>query len=90
MSDERISGLHSVIMENCKKISMTGVREVKTFDDETVVLETDEGLLTVKGDGLNIGNFSAGTGELNMEGRIIALVYSENTKKLGFAKRIFR
>ena len=90
MSDERNSGLHSVIMENCKKISMTGVREVKAFDDETVVLETDEGLLSVKGDGLNIGNFSADTGELNMEGRIIALVYSENTKKLGLAKRLFR
>ena len=90
MSDERNSGFHSVIMENCKKISMTGVREVKAFDEQTVILETDEGLLTVKGDGLNIGNFSAGTGELNMDGKIIALAYSENAKKLGIAKRLFR
>ncbi len=90
MSEERNSGLHSVIMENCKKLSMTGVTEVKAFDEQTVVLETDEGLLTVRGDGLNIGNFSVDTGELNMDGKVIALVYSENTKKLGFAKRLLR
>ena len=40
---------HNVIMENRSKVMITGVRDVDTFDDQTIVLVTDSGELTIRG-----------------------------------------
>ena len=70
---------------------MSGVMEVVNFDDETVVLKTDMGMLTVKGTKLNINGFSASSGELNMTGSVYALVYTENNDvKTSFIKRLLK
>lgn len=82
--------IHNIIIEQCKKINMTGVRDVKTFDEETVVLETSKGTLTVKGENLAINNFSASSGDLQMQGDIIGLVYSCDSKEKSLLKRILK
>lgn len=90
MSEEKSGTVHNVILEQCKKINMSGVKEVKTFDEETVVLDTEKGTLTVRGEELIINSFSATTGELLMEGSVWALVYSGNDQGKGFFKRILK
>ena len=81
--------IHNVIMEERKKISMTGVKDVKGFDEETIVLDTVAGTLTVKGEGLSINGFSAESGDIKMEGEIKGLVYTGESGK-GILSRIFR
>ncbi len=81
---------HNLIIEQCKKINMSGVKEVKNFDEETVVLDTVQGILTIKGEGLIINNFSATTGELSAEGNIWAAVYSGGDQSKGFLRRILK
>ncbi len=91
MSEEKSGAIHNVIMEKRAKLNMSGVIEVVSFDDETVVLKTDMGLLTVKGTRLNIGGFSASSGELNMTGSVYALVYTGNEAVKGsFIKRLLK
>ncbi len=91
MSEDKISATHNVIMEKRAKLNMSGVMEVVTFDDETVVLKTDMGMLTVKGTKLSIGGFSASSGELNMTGSVYALVYTgDNEIKTSFIKRLLK
>ena len=91
MSEEKNGAIHNVIMEKRSKLNMSGVSEVVSFDDETVVLKTDMGLLTIKGTKLNIGGFSATTTELNMTGSIYALVYTESEGAKGsFIKRLLK
>lgn len=91
MSEEKNGTMHNVIMEKRTKLNMSGVIEVVTFDDETVVLKTDMGLLTVKGTKLNIGGFSATSGELNMTGTVYALVYTQNEAVKGsMLKRLLK
>ena len=90
MSDERNKVVHNIIMEQCKKINMTGVNEVKGFDEETVVLDTANGILTVKGENLVINSFSVTTGDLSIEGLVFALIYSSDRQGKGFFKRIMR
>ena len=91
MSEEKSGAMHNVIMEKRSKLNMSGVSEVVSFDDETVVLKTDMGLLTIKGSGLNIGGFSATSGELNMTGSVYALVYTSNEAAKGsFIKRLLK
>ncbi len=82
---------HSVILEDRKQLSLSGVADVSGFDEETVVLETELGELTVKGSSLHINKFSLETGELNLDGNIYSLVYAENRQtEGGFFSRLFR
>ena len=93
MSDEQSSPIkaHNLIMEDRKRLCLSGVSDVTAFDEEKVTLTTSMGILTVSGQGLHIGNFSRETGELNMDGEIYALNYEELKRKDGgFFANIFR
>lgn len=82
---------HSLILEDRKNLSLSGVSDVSGFDEQTVTLETELGELTVKGSNLHINKFSLETGELNLDGNIYSLIYSENKQtEGGFFARLFR
>lgn len=90
MSEEKNQLLHSVIIEKRRKINMSGVQEVKGCDEESAVLITSEGTLSIKGEELNIISFSRSSGELLMEGEITALVYSGDDRGKGLLRRILK
>ncbi len=78
-------------MEDRNRISLTGVSDVDSFDEQTVTVITSCGELSVKGSGLHIGRLSTETGEMSIEGKIDALVYSsDEPKQSGFFGRVFR
>ena len=88
--EENIRINHNIIVEDRKKMTLTGVKDVLSFDEETVVLDTSLGRLTVKGAGLHIINFDTKSGDLSAEGRLYALVYTTEEKSGGFFSRVFR
>ena len=88
--EENIRINHNIIVEDRKKMTLTGVKDVLSFDEETVVLDTSLGRLTVKGSGLHIVNFDTKSGDLSAEGRLYALVYTTDEKNGGFFSRVFR
>lgn len=88
--EENIRVNHNIIVEDRKKMTLTGVKDVLSFDEETVVLDTSLGRLTVKGSGLHIVNFDTKSGDLSAEGRLYALVYTTEEKNGGFFSRVFR
>lgn len=88
--EENIRVNHNIIVEDRKKMTLTGVKDVLSFDEETVVLDTSLGRLTVKGAGLHIINFDTKSGDLSAEGRLYALVYTTEEKSGGFFSRVFR
>ncbi len=71
--------IQNLILENREKLNITGVLDVLSFDDQMVIVETELGLLTVKGDNLRINKLSTDTEEVTVEGKIINLAYSEKT-----------
>lgn len=81
---------HSVILENRKSLTATGVSNVDSFDEQTIVAYTDLGELTIKGKGLNISRLNIETGELDVTGEISSLTYSENQSSGGLFSRLFR
>ncbi|MCI5537221.1 MAG: sporulation protein YabP [Oscillospiraceae bacterium] len=90
--ENKIKFPHNVFLEDRKKLSVSGVNDIGSFDDETIVAYTDMGELTVRGEGLHINKMSVDTGELSVEGEISALIYSENEnpkKNGGFFARLF-
>lgn len=82
---------HNIIIEDRSKLMVTGVANVDSFDEQTVVLVTEMGELTIRGVNLNISKFNVETGELSMDGSIYALVYTNSQKQQGgLISRLFR
>ena len=69
--------VQNVILENRNKLSISGVLDVLSFDDQIVILETELGLLTVKGENIKINKLSIDTSEVIVEGDISGLTYSD-------------
>lgn len=85
--------LQNIILENREKLSISGVLDVLSFDDQIVILETELGLLTVKGENLKINKLSIDTEEVIVEGELCSLCYSEkdmDKKNGGFLGKIFK
>ena len=69
---------HACRLENRNAASLTGVREVVSFDENQVVMDTDMGLLTIKGKDLHVSRLTVEKGEMDVEGQIDSLTYSSN------------
>lgn len=81
----------SVIIEDRKKLNLSGVKDVVSFDDETILMDTAFGRVTVKGEGMHIIGFNTETGELEASGKIHAFVYmSDARNNTSFFSRLFR
>ena len=75
---------HNIIMENRERANITGVIDIHSFDDELVLAETELGILTIKGLDLKMNKLNLDNNELVVEGKIMALIYSEpDTMKKG-------
>ena len=66
------------------------IKDVISFDEETIMLETALGRLAVKGDGLHILNFNNDNGDLAGEGKVHAFIYTSDERNGGFFSRVFR
>lgn len=69
---------HKVILQNRKAGSITGISDVVSFDENAVVLDTDMGLLTIKGKELHVSRLTLEKGEVDIEGTVDSMVYSSN------------
>ncbi|MBS5857150.1 MAG: sporulation protein YabP [Clostridia bacterium] len=87
------SVIQNLILENRGKLSISGVLDVLSFDDQVVMVETELGLLTVKGENLRINKLSIDTSEVMVEGTISLLSYSNKEsekEKTSFMSKIFK
>ncbi len=85
--------IQNIVLENREKLNITGVLDVLSFDDQIVILETELGLLTVKGENLRINKLSLDTSEVTVDGEISQLAYSEKDtmeKGGGLLNKIFK
>ena len=85
--------VQNLVLENREKLSISGVLDVLSFDDQIVILETELGLLTVKGENLRINKLSIDTSEVIVEGDISYLAYSDKENKenkTSFMSKIFK
>ena len=86
MAEEHLP--HKLQLSERKTLSMTGVTEVVSFDENTVVLQTSLGLLIVQGQQLSLQNLSLEGGQVAVDGSISALSYEE-PRQSGW-RRLFR
>ena len=82
---------HNLILKGRKDLSISGVLDVDSFDESTVVAYTELGELTIKGQNLHINKIDLESGDLDLEGNISSLEYLEDkVAEKGFFARLFR
>lgn len=86
---EELALPHKLTLNEREKLTLTGVREVVSFDDATVILRTSLGMLTVQGRELKLKNLSQDGGQVTVDGKISALSYEEPKAPGGFWRRLF-
>ena len=90
---DKIGKGHRLVMENREQIALTGVQKVRSFDPKEIVLETELGILSIKGEQLGIKLLNLEQGLVDVQGHVGALMYHRNTSggsRQGLLNRIFR
>ncbi len=89
---QTVNVMQNVILENRKKLTLTGIKDVLSFDDEIIVLESELGLLNIKGRDLKVNKISVETGDVIIEGTIRMFEYSDKdiVPKQSIVSRIFK
>ena len=71
---------HKLTMLNRNSMQMTGINDVISFDTNEIVLDTEEGLLLIRGQNLHVNHLTLEKGEVNVDGSVDSLVYSNGKK----------
>lgn len=69
--------MHKVTMLNRRTCTINGVNDVLSFDIHEVLLETEQGMLMIKGDDLHVNRLTLDKGEVDIDGKIDSFTYSE-------------
>lgn len=77
MDEKTANKSHKVLLSNRKTGNFSGVVDVLSFDVAEILLETQQGMLLIKGNDLHVNRLSLEKGEVDIEGRIDSLAYSE-------------
>lgn len=80
MAEERLLP-HKLTLNERKSMTMTGVTEVISFDENSVVLGTSLGTLVIHGQGLQLKNLSLEGGQVAVEGTLSAFLYEQPRKR---------
>ena len=81
--NSRPDGPHHLILEGREQLSVSGVEEVESFDENQIVMYTTKGTLVVRGENLHIEKLSLDGGDLKVEGDIDALTYEDGPREKG-------
>lgn len=76
MEEQRIAKSHKLVVNNRKTSMVTGVLDVLSFDLNEILLETEQGMLMVKGTDLHVNRLSVEKGEVDLSGNIDSIAYS--------------
>lgn len=90
MTDAQMQLPHGLTLNERSRLSMTGVSEVVSFDENTVIVHTELGTLTVQGQQLQLKQLSPDGGQVAVDGRITALIYEDPRSDRGWLQRLLR
>lgn len=89
--EKKSMGAHNLILEERGSLTVTGVEDVDSFDEQTVVVYTGLGELTVRGNQLHIERIDLQAEELELQGQVDSMTYTDQpAARGGFFARIFR
>jgi len=94
--ERRSRKIHNVVLYNRRQMTVSGVIRVDNFNENIIVVVTEAGQMTVEGLNLHISKLSLETGDMNIDGDITGLFYSNdaadsaNGKSSKFLSKLFK
>ena len=86
--------MHKVTMTNRRSCAINGVKDVLSFDEHEILLETEQGMMMIKGDELHVNRLTLDKGEVDVDGKIDSFTYSDvassGNKNESFLSKLFR
>ena len=74
-------GSHEIKITDRSVISLSGINKISSFDDQEFLMESNMGVILLKGEGLEIVKLDTHDGNVKIKGKLISLAYIENLKK---------
>ncbi|MGE5561121.1 MAG: sporulation protein YabP [Chloroflexota bacterium] len=89
---------HKLVLDNREFASIEGVIHVESFDDQEIVLDTEMGIMTLRGEDMKIKQYDQEQGHLTIEGMIVSILYAPGKGRMatkgrqrgGFFDRLLR
>lgn len=83
MDEKKPAAFHSLMLERQKGGTITGIREVISFDEKEILLHTEEGKLSIKGEGLHVKHLDLKSGQLSLEEKstVLPILAGKRTKR---------
>lgn len=75
---KNMNSFQNIVLENREKLNITGIVDVFSFDDQIIIIETELGLLTIKGENLKVNKLSLDASDFIVDGKISSLAYSDS------------
>lgn len=79
VEEKKMIKMQNVILENRNKLNISGVLDVLNFDEQIITIDTELGILIIKGSNLRLNKFNLESTDLNVEGNIVSLVYNDKS-----------
>ncbi len=94
MEEKQKGKIHRLQLTSREKGCIQGVRDVNSFDEKEISLVTEGGILSIKGEGLHVTRLDLERQEVDIEGKVDSLIYSQGITKArggeGMLKRLFQ
>ena len=73
--DNLILGGHELKMSERREIFLTGIKKIDSFDNEEFLMESNMGIILLKGTNLEIIKLDTHDGNVKIKGKIISFTY---------------
>ena len=81
MEEKQVTGGHKIWISGRKSGTVTGISDVLSFEETEILMDTEMGMLSIKGKGLHISKLNLEKGEADLEGQVDSLIYSARGHK---------
>lgn len=71
---------HRIVLEERSRLSVSGVTDVVSFDDESITADTDMGMIIIRGEDLHIGRLNLDEGVLQVDGSVDSIEYTDGSE----------
>ena len=83
MTEAKKTGRHKLTVDQRESVAVTGVLDVISFDEESVICETDMGVLIMRGSNLHVASLNLDSGSLMIYGELVSINYEAQNVPVG-------
>lgn len=92
VDEKKVTNMQNIFLENRTLLNVSGVIDVLNFDEQLITLETELGILIVKGSNLKLNKFNLDNTDLSVNGDINSIIYDDKStsRSEGFITKLFK